>query len=113
MQIEILALRHELAVLQAHPRKRPRLGRADRLLWVLLSRVWAQWRSALVIVKPETVIAWQRKGFRLYWVGCIIATSEELPESTHPSRPLFLLQLKSVKCRSSVIATIVSSCLSH
>ncbi len=30
-------------------------------------RLWGQWRSALVIVKPETVIAWQRKGFRLYW----------------------------------------------
>ncbi len=34
---------------------------------MILSRVWEQWRSALVIVKPETVIAWQRKGFRLYW----------------------------------------------
>ena len=33
----------------------------------MLSPLWAQWRSALVIVKPETVIAWQRKGFRLYW----------------------------------------------
>src|SRR6266404_8496640 len=33
----------------------------------MLSRVWAQWRTALLIVKPETVIAWQRKGFRLYW----------------------------------------------
>ncbi|CAN5823694.1 hypothetical protein BH20ACI3_BH20ACI3_11420 [soil metagenome] len=43
------------------------LGAADRVLWVWLSRVWAQWRSALVIVKPETVIAWQRKGFRLCW----------------------------------------------
>src|SRR5258705_2195276 len=33
----------------------------------MLSRLWTQWRSALVIVKPETVIAWHRKGFRLYW----------------------------------------------
>ena len=67
MQIEILALRHQLAVLQRRTKKRPSLRTVDRLLWVLLSRVWAQWRSALVIVKPETVIAWQRKGFRLYW----------------------------------------------
>jgi len=29
--------------------------------------VWAEWRSALIIVKPETVIAWHRQGFRLYW----------------------------------------------
>ena len=67
MNLEILALRHQLAVLQLRTNKRPSLRTADRLLWVMLSRAWAQWRSALVIVKPETVIAWQRKGFRLYW----------------------------------------------
>ncbi len=39
----------------------------DRLLWVWLSRVWTGWRSALVIVKPETVVAWHRKAFRLFW----------------------------------------------
>src|SRR6266849_9973043 len=67
MQIEILALRHQLAVLQRRTNKRPSLRTADRLLWVMLSRLWAHWRTALVIVKPETVIGWQRKGFRLYW----------------------------------------------
>jgi len=67
MHIEILALRHQLAVVQRRTNKRPGLRTADRLLWVMLSRLWAQWRRALVIVKPETVIAWQRKGFRLYW----------------------------------------------
>jgi hypothetical protein len=46
---------------------RPLLRRADRLFWVLLSRLWSAWREALVIVKPETVIAWHRKGFRLLW----------------------------------------------
>src|SRR6266481_934557 len=64
--LEILALRHRLAVLQRRTTKRPSLSAADRLLWVMLSRLWAQWRTALVIVKPETVIAWHRKGFRLY-----------------------------------------------
>jgi len=39
----------------------------DRLLWVWLSRLWSDWRSALAIVKPETVIAWHRGGFRLFW----------------------------------------------
>jgi len=39
----------------------------DRLLWVWLSELWSGWRSALRIVKPETVIAWHRRGFRLYW----------------------------------------------
>jgi hypothetical protein len=39
----------------------------DRFSWVILSRVWDDWRSALAIVKPETVIGWHRKGFRLFW----------------------------------------------
>src|SRR6267378_4476091 len=67
VHLEILALRHQLAVLQRRTTKRSSLRTADRLLWAMLSRAWAQWRSALVIVKPETVIAWQRKGFRLHW----------------------------------------------
>jgi putative transposase len=68
LQAEILALRHQLLVLQRSTRSRKvRLSAADRLLWVWLSRLWSGWRSALVIVKPETVIAWHRRGFRLYW----------------------------------------------
>ena len=67
LQAEVLALRHQLLVLQRRNQKhRLRLSVADRLFWVWLSRVWADWRSALLIVKPETVIAWHRKGFRLY-----------------------------------------------
>ena len=68
LHAEILALRHQLLVLKRTNRERKlRLGRADRLLWTWLSQVWSGWRSALVIVKPETVIAWHRHGFRLYW----------------------------------------------
>src|SRR5262250_2717865 len=67
LQVEILALRHQVAVLKRSQRRRLRLSYGDRLLWVWLSRLWSQWRSALLIVKPETVIAWHRKGFRLYW----------------------------------------------
>src|SRR4030095_7157449 len=67
MQIEILALRHQVGVLQRRRNKRPSLKTPDRLLWVILSRLWTQRRTALVIVKPETVIAWHRKGFGLYW----------------------------------------------
>jgi putative transposase len=66
LQIEVLALRQQLNVLQRSV-KRPKLTAADRFLWARLSRFWAGWRSALVIVKPETVIAWHRKGFRLFW----------------------------------------------
>ena len=64
--LENLALRQQPAVLQRSV-KRPRLRRRDRAFWVLLSRVWANWRSALTIVKPDTVVRWHREGFRLYW----------------------------------------------
>jgi len=39
----------------------------DRLLWVSLSRIWRDWRSTLAIVQPQTVVAWHRMGFRLFW----------------------------------------------
>jgi hypothetical protein len=54
LEAEILALRHQLAVLQQAAPKRPRLSRADRLLWVLLSRVWNGWRRTIQIVQPAT-----------------------------------------------------------
>ncbi len=52
LEAEILALSHKL-----------RLHWTDRVLWVWLSRLW----NGLLFVKPETVIAWHRKGFRRYW----------------------------------------------
>ena|SRR5208283_4257488 len=67
LELENLALRHQIGVLQRSARKRPRLTPVDRLLWVLLSRIWSNWRSTRAIVKPETVIAWRRAGFRLFW----------------------------------------------
>jgi putative transposase len=67
LQLEILALRHQLHVLQRSRRPRVRLTQADRLLWVWLSRIWTEWRSAIVIVRPDTVIAWHRLAFRRFW----------------------------------------------
>src|ERR1022692_3669180 len=67
LQVENLALRHQIGVLRRSAKKRPRLTVADRVFWAWLSKAWADWKSALVIVKPETVIAWHRKGFRLFW----------------------------------------------
>src|SRR5258708_4295684 len=66
LHLENLALRHQLGVLRRSV-KRPKLSSADRLLWAWLCDSWSDWRSALVIVKPESVIAWHRKGFRLFW----------------------------------------------
>ena len=67
LQLEILALRHQLQVLERTRPQRLRLAKTDRWLWGLLSRIWTGWRTTLVIVKPETVIAWHRRGFRLWW----------------------------------------------
>jgi len=67
LRLENLALRHQLGVLRRSAPKRLKLMPADRILWTWLGRLWADWKSALLIVKPETVIAWHRKGFRLYW----------------------------------------------
>jgi len=67
VQLENVALRHQINVLRRSARKRTTLTSRDRLFWVCLSRLWRNWRSTLVIVKPETVVAWHRKGFRLFW----------------------------------------------
>jgi putative transposase len=67
LQLEVLALRHQLQVLQRSRPRRLRLAQADRLLWVWLSCVWNEWRTTLVFVKPETIIAWHRRAFRSFW----------------------------------------------
>jgi len=66
MQMELLALRHQVAVYKQSI-TRPKLQPADRWLWVWLSRWWPGWQQALAFVQPRTVIAWQNKRFRDYW----------------------------------------------
>jgi putative transposase len=61
-----LALRQQLAIYD-HERPRPRLSPFDRAFWVMLSRLWPQWKDHLVVVRPETVVRWHRQGFRRYW----------------------------------------------
>ena len=67
LHAEILALRHQLAVLQRNAPRRLCLKRSDRLLWILLARFWSSWRSSLQIVQPATVLRWQRRAFVWYW----------------------------------------------
>jgi putative transposase len=64
--LENLALCHQLAVYK-NTVARPKVRRSDRLFWVALSRVWAGWRQALVIVSPNTVLRWQRRRFCEHW----------------------------------------------
>ena len=76
--LENLALRQQLAVLR-HTAKRPQLRSRDRLFWILLAHVWRDWRSALVVVRPDTVVRWHRHWLRRRWTH----------RSTHsrPGRP--------------------------
>jgi len=66
LMLENLALRQQLAVLKRkHPR--PKLGPLDKLFRVLARRFWPQWKEALFLVLPETVVRWHQAGFNLYW----------------------------------------------
>ena len=67
LHVEIIALRHQLAVVHRSRRPQLRFTPVDRMLWAWLSRSWRGWREAIHIVKPDTVIAWHRQGFRLFW----------------------------------------------
>src|SRR3954470_25050244 len=81
LQVEILALRHQLGVLQRSV-KRTKLSTTDRILWVWLSSVWNEWRTSVFIVKAATVIAWHRQGFRLFWTwkeSCYFGSSGKKP----------------------------------
>jgi transposase InsO family protein len=64
--LENLVLRQQLTVLKRRD-PRPSLSLLDKLFWVAVRRFWSQWKQALIVVSPETVVRWHRTGFRLYW----------------------------------------------
>jgi len=66
LALEILALRHQITVLKRQTHK-PKLRPGDRFIWIMLQRSWPDWKSALMIFQPETVIGWHRAGFRIFW----------------------------------------------
>ena len=78
LRLENLALRQQLAVLRRSAPRRLRLTPADRIFWVWLRRVWNDWKSALMIVKAETVVIYH-----------IEAASKpaQIWRATHASKP--------------------------
>jgi hypothetical protein len=87
MQIEIVALRHQVAVYkQSIPR--PKLRPVDRVLWAWLSRLRSGWQRALAFVQPRTVIAWQKKRFRTYW--------RRLSQQGNPGRPAIAKEVREL-----------------
>jgi len=67
LELKLIALQHQLAVLRRQQPGRPQLSSLDRLLWVWLYRIWPQVIDAMILVKPATVVQRHRKGFRLQW----------------------------------------------
>ncbi len=61
-----MALRQQLMVFRRR-NSRPNVGWPDKFFWAIARRLWSEWKRALVIVTPETVVRWHRTGFRLYW----------------------------------------------
>ena len=95
MQLEIMALRHQLSVYQRSVR-RPRLKADDRLLWSWLSQLWAGWQKVLIFVQPRTVIAWQQKRFRDYWQALTI--HQQALGEQHPAAAASLNNLAGLYC---------------
>jgi transposase InsO family protein len=88
LELENLALRHQIGVLRRSAAKRPKLTSGDRLFWICLARLWGDWRSALAIVTPETVVAWHRAGFRLFWTWKV--------RRGRPGRPLVAREVRDL-----------------
>lgn len=69
--VENLALRSQLALFEhqvaSGKRKKPKATPAFRQLWAILSKSWADWESSLIMFKPDTIIRWHDRAFRLYW----------------------------------------------
>jgi transposase InsO family protein len=67
VEAEISVLRHQLNVLRRQTPSKPRLTAGDRLIFVWLYRLFPSVLSAISVIEPETVVRWNRMGFRLYW----------------------------------------------
>ena len=67
LHLELLSLRQQLAMAKQKPHKRLRVHWRQRLFWVYLYRLWPGCLQTLQIFKPDTLIRWHHKGFKLYW----------------------------------------------
>src|SRR5215470_19205618 len=91
LELKLVALEHQLAVLRRQHPGRPQLSSLDRLLWVLLYRVCPKVIDAMVLVRPATVVGWHRRGFRFYWRW----------RSRRPGRPKISPEIRDlIRCMS-------------
>ena len=80
LSAEVLFLRKQLAFYQERQVQPRRLNNSARFSLILWSRL-CNWKEALVIVKPETLIGWHRKSFQLFWKGKSQAGRPRIPEN--------------------------------
>jgi hypothetical protein len=80
LSAEVLFLRKQLAFYEERETQPRRLTNAARLSLVLWSRLF-DWKNALVLVKPETLIGWHRRGFQLFWRWKSRVGRPRLPEN--------------------------------
>jgi transposase InsO family protein len=85
LEAENLVLRQQ--ILRRTAPKRLNFNALDRLILVGLSRLFPDVRSALAVVRPETVVRWHRAGFRAYWRW------KSKPRSGRPKVPFEIRQL--------------------
>jgi hypothetical protein len=103
LELGNLALRHQIGVLRRSAKRRAKLTSLDRLFWSWLSHIWCDWRSALTIVQPETVIAWYRRGFGLFWAWKI--------RRGQPGRPTLAYEVRELirrMCRENPTGALSS-----
>jgi putative transposase len=80
LSAEVLFLRKQLAFYEERQVQPRRLNDSTRFSLILWSRL-CNWKEALVIVKPETLIGWHRKGFKLFWKWKSQAGRPRIPEN--------------------------------
>jgi putative transposase len=80
LSAEVLFLRKQLAFYEERQVQPRRLNDSARFSLILWSRL-CNWKEALVIVKPETLMGWHRKGFQLFWKWKSQAGRPRLPEN--------------------------------
>src|SRR5260221_6896890 len=87
--LENLALRQQLAVFKRTVR-RPQLRHRDRLFWMLLAKAWRDWRTAPIVVHPDTVVRWHRQWVRRQWARRSARTRPGRPSTDAAIRTLVI-----------------------
>ena len=113
LSAEILFLRKQLAFSAERQVQPRRLNDSARFSLILWSRL-CNWKEALVIVKPETLIGWHRRGFQLFWKWKSQAGRPRLPENIRKlivqmaqENPTWDKHACQRSCRSSWVSTFV------